>query len=295
MAVKCGIPEIKGETVSLQGLDRSAAPDPGVAKKMLDNIGGTWWNVYIGGPECGGSGWTPSLLRRYEDQGITRFLLSYVGWQSGHVSQLTVGQGGQDGAEACQLARQFGFTAAGTPVCLDLEKRTYDAAPAAALSYTGAWCQAVRSHGFRAGVYANPEALIALHKRADKPDWVWVASWIRHTADSGADPHKAAGLANDLWPKAGQRAWQYAGAFGGGACTVGGLPVDIDVADSGVLATSGGRAAPHTYTVQPGDTLSAIAARFHTPGGWEAIYQLNQKVIGPDPNQLSPGQILKLP
>jgi hypothetical protein len=267
---------------------------------MLEDIGGTWWNVYMGGPESGGSGWTPSLLKQYEAQGITHFLLSYVGWQSGHVSQLTVSQGEHDGAEACQLAAQFGFAAAGTPVCLDVEKRTYDAAPAAALDYAGAWCQAVRSHGFRAGVYSNPEVLIPLHQRADKPDWVWIASWITHTANSDADPHHAAGVADHLWPAAGQRAWQYAGAFSGGTCTVRGLPVDIDVADSGVLATSGaivtGRhPGLHTYTVQPGDTLSGIAAKFHTPGGWEAIYRINRDVIGPNPNLISPGQILKLP
>jgi nucleoid-associated protein YgaU len=289
--------------MALHGLDRDGAPDPGAAKKMLDDIHGTWWNVYMGGPESGGSGWTPGLLRQYKDQGITHFLLSYVGWQSGNVSRLTVSQGEQDGAEACQLAAQFGFAAAGTPVCLDLEGRTFDAAQAASLDYAGAWCHAVRSHGFRPGVYSNPRALIPLHGRANRPDWVWVASWIKHTADSGTDPHKAAGLADDLWPAIGQRAWQYAGTFDGGTCSIRGLSVDIDVADSGVLAPSGTgpivdpghHPAPHTYTVQPGDTLSGIAAKFHTPGGWQAIFSLNRDVIGPNPDLISVGQVLKLP
>jgi glycoside hydrolase-like protein/LysM domain-containing protein len=292
--------------VALHGLDRDGAPDPGVAKKMLEDIGGTWWNVYMGGPESGGSGWTPGLLRQYKDHGITHFLLSYVGRQSGHVSRLTVSQGEQDGAEACQLAAQFGFAAVGTPVCLDLEGRTFDAAPAASLDYAGGWCHAVRSHRFRAGVYSNPRALIPLHERASRPDWVWVASWIKHTADSGADPHKASGVTDDLWPGAGQRAWQYAGTFGDGTCSLRGLSVDIDVADSSVLVSSGATVTgptqdpghhpvPHTYTVRPGDTLSGIAAKFHTPGGWEAIFRLNRGVIGPNPDLLSPGQVLKLP
>jgi Domain of unknown function (DUF1906)/LysM domain len=290
--------------MALHGLDASGAPDPDVAEKTLNEIGGTWWNVYIGGPESGGSGWSPSLLRQYEDRGIRRFLLTYVGRQSGHVSRLTVSQGEQDGAEACQLAERFGFAAAGTPVCLDLEGRTYDAAPDASLDYAGGWCQAVRSRGFRAGVYSNPRALIPLHNRASRPDWVWVASWVRHTADSSADPHQASGLADDLWPAAGQRAWQYAGTFGDGTCSIRGLSVDIDVADSGVLATSGSiepgpGPGPHpdqqTYTVQPGDTLSGIAAKLHTPGGWQAIYALNQGVIGPNPDLISPGEVLKLP
>jgi len=236
--------------MALHGLDRDGAPDPGLAKKMLEDIGGTWWNVYMGGPESGGSGWTPGLLSQYKDHGITHFLLSYVGRQSGHVSQLTVSQGEQDGAEACQLAAQFGFAAAGTPVCLDLEGRTFDAAPGASLDYAGGWCNAVRAHGFRPGVYSNPRALIPLHKRANRPDWVWVASWIEHTADSGADPHNVTGMPDDLWPKTGQRAWQYAGTFGDGTCSIRGLLVDIDVADSDVLVSSG--AAVTGQTEEPG-------------------------------------------
>ena len=50
-----------------------------------------------------------------------------------------------------------------------------------------------------------------------------------------------------------------------------------------------------TYTVQPGDTLSGIAAKLHTPGGWQAIFALNQHVIGPNPDLISPGEVLKLP
>jgi hypothetical protein len=204
------------------------APDPGVAKQMLADIGGgTWWNVYMGGPESGGHGWTPSLLKQYKDNGITRFLLSYVGWQADNPARLTASQGTQDGAEACQLAARFGFAAAGTPVCLDLEGPTWDAEPVTSLEYAGAWCHAVRSHGFRPGVYSNPRVLIPLHARADRPDWVWVASWIANTADSSRDPHKAAGLSDDLWPGAGQRAWQYAGALQSGPCTVRQLGGDL--------------------------------------------------------------------
>jgi LysM domain len=132
-------------------------------------------------------------------------------------------------------------------------------------------------------------ALIPLHDRASRPDWVWIASWVKHTADSSADPHQASGVADDLWPQAGQRAWQYAGTFGNGTCSIRGLSVDIDVADSGVLATSGvtgtgptedpgGHPDQQTYTVQPGDTLSGIAAKLHTPGGWQAIFRLSPNI-----------------
>jgi LysM repeat protein len=63
-----------------------------------------------------------------------------------------------------------------------------------------------------------------------------------------------------------------------------------------------GAAAPVTtaspaarYVVQPGDTLSAIAAQFAVPGGWPALYAANRPLIGPDPNLIHPGTVLRLP
>jgi len=52
---------------------------------------------------------------------------------------------------------------------------------------------------------------------------------------------------------------------------------------------------PATYVVQPGDTLSAIAARFTIRGGWPALYGANQALLGPDPNVIQPGTVLVLP
>ena len=54
-------------------------------------------------------------------------------------------------------------------------------------------------------------------------------------------------------------------------------------------------AAPaRTYTVQPGDTLSGIAASFGLDG-WQRLYQVNAGVIGDDPNRIYPGQVLVVP
>src|SRR5262245_46625294 len=145
--------------MTVHGLDKDAAPEPGMAKKMLEDIGGTWWNVYMGGPESRGSGWTPALLERYKNHGITHFLLTYVGRQQHEISLLTFSQGERDGNEACQLAAHFGHSVAGTPVCLDLEGETFDAAPHASLDYAAGWCHAVRAHRLRPGVYSNPRAL----------------------------------------------------------------------------------------------------------------------------------------
>ncbi len=49
------------------------------------------------------------------------------------------------------------------------------------------------------------------------------------------------------------------------------------------------------YVVQPGDTLSGIAARFAVRGGWPALYAANRPLIGPDPDVIRPGAVLVLP
>lgn len=46
-----------------------------------------------------------------------------------------------------------------------------------------------------------------------------------------------------------------------------------------------------TYTVQSGDTLSGIASRLNTPGGWQALAAANGIV---NPNLIYPGQVLKV-
>ncbi|WP_269453221.1 LysM peptidoglycan-binding domain-containing protein [Yinghuangia sp. ASG 101] len=55
-------------------------------------------------------------------------------------------------------------------------------------------------------------------------------------------------------------------------------------------------AAPSTggYVVQPGDTLSQIAAEHDVPGGWQALYTKNQSVVGSDADLIFPGQTLTL-
>jgi LysM repeat protein len=49
------------------------------------------------------------------------------------------------------------------------------------------------------------------------------------------------------------------------------------------------------YVVQPGDTLSGIAARLNVRGGWPALYAANRPVIGPDPDVIDPGTVLIVP
>jgi nucleoid-associated protein YgaU len=49
-----------------------------------------------------------------------------------------------------------------------------------------------------------------------------------------------------------------------------------------------------SYIVVAGDTLSAIAADHHTPGGWQGLASVNADVV-PDPDLIYPGQALRIP
>jgi len=51
--------------------------------------------------------------------------------------------------------------------------------------------------------------------------------------------------------------------------------------------------APLTYTVQPGDNLSSIAAWFHLRG-YGQLYDANKDVIGKDPGLIHPGQVISI-
>ena len=70
----------------------------------------------------------------------------------------------------------------------------------------------------------------------------------------------------------------------------------IGPARVGVAAVFAAAAPPAAaYVVQPGDTLSGIAAALAMRGGWPALYAANRRVLGPDPNVIDPGVVLVLP
>ncbi|MEW1547398.1 transglycosylase family protein [Streptomyces tsukubensis] len=49
-----------------------------------------------------------------------------------------------------------------------------------------------------------------------------------------------------------------------------------------------------TYTVRSGDNLWSIAEEKKVPGGWPALYEANQELVGADPDLILPGQSLDL-
>jgi len=67
------------------------------------------------------------------------------------------------------------------------------------------------------------------------------------------------------------------------------VTVTSSPADAGPPADAG------TYVVQPGDTLSGIAAALGTRGGWTALYAANRQAIGPNPDIIRAGTVLTLP
>ncbi|MCL1464323.1 LysM peptidoglycan-binding domain-containing protein [Argonema galeatum] len=53
---------------------------------------------------------------------------------------------------------------------------------------------------------------------------------------------------------------------------------------------------PDLYTVQTGDTLTRIAKSYYgNPFDWPRIYRANRDVIGENPRQIIPGQLLVIP
>ena len=60
-------------------------------------------------------------------------------------------------------------------------------------------------------------------------------------------------------------------------------------------AGGGGGAATQSYTVQSGDTLSAIAKQFYGHANkYNVIFEANRDILD-DPDKIKPGQILKIP
>ncbi|HET6858561.1 MAG TPA: LysM peptidoglycan-binding domain-containing protein [Streptomyces sp.] len=54
------------------------------------------------------------------------------------------------------------------------------------------------------------------------------------------------------------------------------------------------RAAPTSYSVVAGDSLSKIARDLSLPGGWKKLHQDNRKAVGDDPSLIRPGLKLSI-
>ena len=106
-------------------------------------------------------------------------------------------------------------------------------------------------------------------------------------------------VANNVLRTQGIGAWPVCGARAGNPVTLTAASAPRHAAPSRPAVplpstTAPRHAAAGTYTVQAGDTLSAVAAN-HGLGDWSSLYDLNRDVIGGDPDTILPGQVLTLP
>lgn len=83
------------------------------------------------------------------------------------------------------------------------------------------------------------------------------------------------------------------GQFGAGEQVFVPQPCAISPTQPTTLPATPTQNTPVSYTVQQGDTLSSIAQTYCGDASyWPYIYQMNQNMIGPDPNAISPGEVL---
>jgi hypothetical protein len=221
----------KAPTISvLRGVDRASAFTLGEATTLKSSDGVKWTGVYIGGPCDAGSGWTKSLVTSLATQLDWLFMPIYVGQQTSSIcgaDNLTAGQGTTDGNAAVSAMKSFGWDPNNKiPVVLDLEAGTYAAQSSAASAYAKAWRDAVRTAGYLAYIYSNPDGINGLMSSGVSFDGAWPASWF-YTGFANVSPSDLDQLNSGTYDND-NRAWQYSGGFAvSGAGTVDGDTSDL--------------------------------------------------------------------
>ncbi|MFJ9706122.1 transglycosylase family protein [Streptomyces sp. NPDC101234] len=101
---------------------------------------------------------------------------------------------------------------------------------------------------------------------------------------------------DNSWQAGGSWSLVDTGAVGSSSGKHRGGSADETVKNGQKVASSGRHASRDagTYTVRDGDTLASIADSLDLDGGWRALYAANKADIGTDPNDITPGQTLKL-
>lgn len=155
--------------------------------------------------------------------------------------------GADDGAIAAQLARSYGLWA--WRLVFDLEPAVYDADPAAAVAYAGAWAPAVRAAGLSPELYGAPPAI--------------EACWPGYDVVWGAVPGDAA------WTF---RAVPSAVQYGSGSAA--GVSYDVSLGDFPFTPPGGGHmrfvlwnGVQQLFRIEPGGTL--VQAWTTGDGRWQ--------------------------
>jgi hypothetical protein len=212
------------------GFDAANAPNAGTAKMVLQDLGGSWVCVYIGGIDLAPVArktWTPQLVREYVDVGIKKFLPIYVPLQGGSWDPEPII------LDTVACMERFGW-GRGVPVYLDIESpsKAYQLEP------TAQWVRGMRAHGYRPGVYGPLNFLAQLAGYGSgKPDFAWFTNWIYPEIHRDLDPATMPGFDPNVYP---QRAWQYTL----GQHIIRGVDLDGDVSNAPMAGPPGGAVPP---------------------------------------------------
>ncbi|OEU88029.1 hypothetical protein DB35_16345 [Streptomyces abyssalis] len=104
----------------------------------------------------------------------------------------------------------------------------------------------------------------------------------------------------EAWPSCGPKAGLSAGSPAPDLSTDSAKPAKPAAGESSKKAGSSGKKdddakkSAEKYTVEAGDTLSAIAREHDTEGGWRKLYDSNRQTVGSDPDLIRPGQKLSM-
>jgi hypothetical protein len=114
-------------------------------------------------------------------------------------------------------------------------------------------------------------------------------------SEGSATSDPATGDSDNSWQTGGSWSLVDTGALGSGGRHRGGT-ADESVTNGQDDRSSGRHASRGAdgYTVREGETLSSIADSLDVDGGWRALYAQNEKIIGSDPNDITPGQALHI-
>src|SRR5487761_1179601 len=146
------------------GYDIAEAPSVEQIDADLKTINGTFCFVYVGGPDSGGSGYTPELVKSWGKP----FCPIFVPRQS----NFTDGAG--DGAAAASLAAAYGAKT----IALDCEQGSYQAGGRAGWSYVQEIITVLHTRGIKVVIYSGMDVLTAMINNGGvEADWLWIAEW----------------------------------------------------------------------------------------------------------------------
>lgn len=272
---------------------------------------------YVGLPGC-----TPHIWTHAEAQTARRHGYTWCPIVTVPESGLSAADGREAAAHAATVLPGYRHPS-GLPVFLDVEQHALDDDLAGARACVSEWTARMHAAGYlRAYAYCDPAA-----GGAWLPDWTGerpkslpsrLVGWqyegperhpeydlsvFRADLFTGTHPAPAPAKAKTERPDTytvrkgdtlsgiGRRfgvPWQ--SIYAANRQVIG---ADPDLIKPGQRLVIGEAGPVRTYTVRRGDSLTSIARRYST--NWQSIYSLNRKLIGPDPDLILPGQVLRVP